>query len=156
MAIQMNVGARRAVPLLVRPLRRMHFFELERFLVKLRLPADAGELPRRHICKVRVVPQRFALRRLALLTKMTAARLAAVKRVEREQFRELEIVGHPTRVLEALIQIVGRPGHRDGVPELVAQLRYFSEGGSETRLGSRHADVVPQDAPEFAMDFADA
>src|SRR5262252_7012728 len=79
-----------AIYLFVAPLRRVHFLELERLLVQRRLAADAGEFPRRHIREVRVVAQRLAIGRLALLAEMAAARFTAVQRVERQQFRELE------------------------------------------------------------------
>src|SRR5262245_61149197 len=87
---------------------------------------------------------------------MPAAGLAALQRVEREEFGEFEVVGHASGVLEALIQVVGGPRHRDGMPELVAQLRNRRQRPFEALLGARHPDVVPHDAPELAMDFADA
>jgi len=60
----------------------MHFFEHERLLMQLRLPADARELPRRHVRVVLIVAQRLAIRRLAFFPEVAAARFAPVQRVE--------------------------------------------------------------------------
>src|SRR5262245_23439726 len=133
-------------PLLVAPLRRMHFLELQRLLVEHRFSADAGELPRRHVREIRVVAQRFAVGRLALLAEVAAARLAAVQGIEREQFRELEVVGDAAGVFEALVQVVVRARYGYVVPELVAQLRNRLERATQARIRTRHADVVPHDA----------
>src|SRR4051812_15263514 len=100
----------------------MHFLELEWFLVQRRLLADAVELPRRDVRIVRVVAHRLAVGRLALFAEVAAARLAAVQGVECQQLRELEVVGDPAGVLEALVQIVGRAGHPGGVPKLSSPL----------------------------------
>src|SRR6476659_5673610 len=88
----------------------MHLVELQRLLVKLRLLADAFDLPRRDVHIALVVAQRFALRRLALLAEVAAARLAALQGVEREQLRELQVVGDAASVFETLIRLSGVPG----------------------------------------------
>ena len=51
----------------------MHFLELERFLVELRLRPDALEFPRRHVREVGIVAQRFAVGRLAFFAEVAAA-----------------------------------------------------------------------------------
>jgi hypothetical protein len=79
-----------------------------------------------------------------------------MERVVGEQLRELEVVGNASRVFEALIEVVARPGHRHVVPEFVAQLRDLTERVSQARFRARHADVVPHDSPELAMNLADA
>src|SRR5437870_4144779 len=112
----------------------MHFLELERLLVQLGLLADTFEFPRGDVREIRVVAQRFALRRLAFFAEMPAARLPAVERVEREQFGELEIVGDAAGVLEALIHVVGRTGNGDVVPEFLAEL--WNLGSACWRLAS--------------------
>src|SRR5437870_9098756 len=123
----------------------MHLVELERLFVQLWPLADAFELPRRDVREIRVVAQRLAVWRLTFFPEMSAAGFPAFERIECEQFTELEIVGDATRVLEALIQIVRRPGHRDGMPELFAQLRNGRERAPEAVLRPRHPDVVPHD-----------
>src|SRR5258706_15415846 len=70
-------------PSFVTALCRMHFVEAQRFFVKLRFLADAGELPRRDVGEVRIVAERFTFRRLALFPEVAAARLTALERVER-------------------------------------------------------------------------
>ncbi len=117
--------------------------------------ADAGELPRRHIRIILVVAQRLVVGRLALLAEVAAARLAAFERVERQQLGELEVVGHAAGVLEALVEVVLRAGHRDVVPELLAQLRNLLERVLQPRLVARHPDVVPQDGAERAVNRVD-
>ena len=80
-------------------------FEVERLLVQLgRLPF-AGVLPRRDVREVRVVALRLAVRRLALLPEVRAARLRPVERVDAHQLRQLEEVRHPARLLERLVQL---------------------------------------------------
>src|SRR5438477_4022884 len=144
------------VALFVTPLCRVHFLELELLLVEHRLAADAGELPRRDVREVPVVAQRLAVRGLALLSEVAAARFAALQRVEREQLRELEIVADAAGVFEALVQIIRRARHRHVLPELLAQLRNRLERAPQALLVPRHPDVVPHDAPELAVNLADA
>src|SRR5262245_24477946 len=101
-------GARSAgsAALLVAPLGRVDVLELERLLAEHRRRADALVLPGRHVGEALVVALRFAIGRLALLAEVAAARLGAVERVEREQLAELEVVGDPPGVLEALVRVV--------------------------------------------------
>src|SRR5258707_1070759 len=125
-------------PFLLAPLRGMHFVELERLLVELWLLSHAFELPRCDIREVLVVAQGLALGRLALFAEVPTARLFALERVERQQFGELEIVGHAAGVFEALVQVVGGAGHRHVVPELVAQLWNGRQRAPEACLGPGH------------------
>ena len=78
----------------------MHFVEDKRLLVQFRLLSDACELPRRDVRIVVIVSQRLAFRRLALLAEVPAARFPAFACVERQQLRELEVVGDAAGVLE--------------------------------------------------------
>src|SRR5206468_249533 len=87
---------------LVTSLRRMHFLEIERLLVHDRRRADAGELPRRDIRVVRIVAERFAVRRLAFFAEVSAARFTAFEGIQREQFGELQVIGDAAGVFEAL------------------------------------------------------
>ena len=133
--------------LLVAPLRRLHVLERQRLLVQTGWLADALELPRRHVREMLVVSLRLAVGRLALLAEVPAARLGPVQRVDGEQFREFQVVGDASGVLEVLVQRAVRSRHRDVVPELVAQLRDARERFPQARLVPRHPDVVPEDVP---------
>ena len=93
---------------------------------------------------------------MAFFAEVSAARFTAFERIQREQFGELQVIGDAAGVFEALVQIVRRAGHRDVVPELVAQLRDFRQRPTKALFGPRHANVVPHDAPELAVDLANA
>src|SRR5690349_3173605 len=103
-----------------------------------------------------VVSQRFAVWRLTLLAEVATAGFTPFERIEGEQLRELQIVGDPSGVLQTLIQIVGRTGYGYRMPELVAQLRNRRQRAIEALFRARHAHVVPHDAAELAVNFADA
>src|SRR5215472_7816924 len=97
----------------------MHFLEFEGLPVELGLLADALELPGRDVAEVRVVAQRLAFGRLALLPEVSAAGFPAVERIKRQQFGEFEIVGNAAGILQALVEVVPGAGNRDVVPELL-------------------------------------
>ena len=75
-----------------------------------------------------------------------------MERIERQQLREFQVVRHAAGVLETLIEVVRRAGHRHVVPEVVAQLRNARQRPLQPGLVPRHPDVVPQNRPELAMD----
>src|SRR5438132_1281673 len=93
----------------------------------------ARVLPGRDVAEARVVALGLAFRGLVLLAEMAAARLLALERVAREQLAELEVIGHPARVLEALVEVVGRARHAYLVPELLAEPRDPLERLAEAR-----------------------
>src|SRR5690606_14837993 len=97
--------------LLVAALREVDVLVRERLLVELGCVAVALVLPRCHVGVVLVVAECLALRRLALLAEVGAARLAAVERVEADELRELEEVGDAPRLLERLIELRVAPGN---------------------------------------------
>src|SRR5216684_2964021 len=113
----------------------MHFVERERLFVQLRLPADTGEFPGGDVRKAIVVSQGFALRGLALLAEMSTAGFAALEGVEREELGKLEVVGNAAGIFEALIQVVRAAGHRDALPELVAQFGNRLQRLAQARIG---------------------
>ncbi len=100
-----------------------------------------------------VVALRFVVGRLVLLAEVAAARLLARQGIEREQFRELEVVGHAAGVLEILVRVVRVARHRHVVPELFANLRNLRERALQAPGRTRHAHVVPHHATELAVQF---
>src|SRR5215467_1990812 len=101
----------------------MHFLELEWLRVEHGWSSNTLELPGCHVAEVRVVAQRLALGCLTFFAEVTATRFLAVQRIERQQFREFQIVGYAARVFQTLVEIVLRAWNRHGVPEFVSQLR---------------------------------
>ena len=120
-----------------------------------RTVADAAELPCRDVGEFIVLTQRLAVGRLELLAEVSAARLATLERVEREQFGKLHVIRHPPGVVEARVHVVDLTAHGDVLPELVAQPANVLKGRGEAFLRSRHADVVPADGADRAMELAD-
>ena len=88
----------------------MNLVELERLLVQLRSAPDAFEFPRGDVREIRVVAQRLALRRLAFLAEMAAARFLAVQGVERQQFGEFEVVGDAAGISRLWFMLSAEPG----------------------------------------------
>ena len=103
--------------------------------------AGRSGLPGGDVGEVLVVAQGLAVRRLALLAEVAAARLLAVQRVEAHQLGELEEVGHPAGLLERLVQL--RAAARDGdvLPELLAQL---ADASRARRAGPASLRAMPQ------------
>src|SRR5215831_12280424 len=134
----------------------MHFLEFEGLLVELGLLADALELPRSNVGEVGVVAQRFAVGRLAFLAEVSATRFPPVQGVERQQLGELEIVSYAAGIFETLVEVVAGTGHRDVVPELLAEAGNSGQRVLKAGFGPRHPNVVPHDAAELAVDLADA
>ena len=143
-------------PLLVAPLRQMHLVERQRLLVQLRRLADACEFPRRDVRVVLVVAQRLAFRRLAFLAEVAAARFArgaarrarAVPRTPGSRRR-----GRRTRGSDS-----GCPACPEPTRRARTRSRSFgilSRRAPQARFRARHADVVPQDLAELAVDLAD-
>src|SRR6516164_734646 len=86
-----------------------------------RLP-NPGELPGRDVPEVIIVAKCLAVGGLALFAEMPPAGFAPVQRIKRQELGKLEVVGDPAGVFEALIEVVVAAGHRDVVPELLAEL----------------------------------
>ena len=110
--------------LLVAPLRRVHFVELERLLVQRRAAVPTP------VNSQAATYEKFSSSRSASPSgvwlssrKWPPHDSRRCERVEREQFGELEVVGHAAGVLEALVEVVRRARHRHVLPELLAQLR---------------------------------
>ena len=54
-------------------------------------------------------------------------------------------------VLQLLVELLAHAGHLEIAPELLADLRDDLEGLGEALLAARHADVVPHDLAELAV-----
>src|SRR4051794_12313589 len=65
---------------LVASLRRLHVFERQMLLVERLRPPHALKLPRRHVREMLIVAARFAVRCLAFLAEVAAARFGAMQR----------------------------------------------------------------------------
>ena len=105
--------------------------------MQLRFLADACELPRRDVRVRGVVAQRFAVRRLALLAEVPAARLPAVERVDfgSPDVRWKKDGRHFTywKTDRGHIYIsFGKPDSIDSHPSGGAYQRPIDEGGGET------------------------
>src|SRR6185312_3468729 len=140
---------------LVRPLRKRHVLEHERFLVQHGRPIGTVVRPRRDVGEVLVVALGFAVRRFVLRAEVRAARLLALERVAAHELRQLEKVGHATGMLERLIELGAGARHTNIVPELVAKLGNEIEGLVQSRRVARHPAVLPHDLAELAMDRGD-
>jgi hypothetical protein len=65
------------------------------------------EFPGRDVGVFVVVSLRLAVRRLIFLAEMSAARLAPLEGIKRQDFGEFHVVGNPPGIVEARIQVVG-------------------------------------------------
>src|SRR5215207_7943720 len=111
---------------LVAPLLELDGFVHEILLVQdrhahLAVAVAALELPRGDVQELVVTAQRLAVLRLRLGAEVSAAGLPAVQGVDAHQLAELEEVGDPAGLLEALVERVGRAEHAHVAPELLAQ-----------------------------------
>src|SRR6185437_16070230 len=84
-----------------------------------------------------------------------AARLLALECVAAHELRQLEEVGHASRVLERLIELGAGAGYAYVAPELVAELGDEIERLVQPCRVARHAAILPHDLPELAVDRRD-
>src|SRR5712672_1098113 len=79
----------------VTPGAHVYFVVRQRFLMQHGRFARALVFPGGNVAEILIVPLRFALGGLELLTEMAAARFATMQRVEAEQFGKFHEVGDP-------------------------------------------------------------
>jgi hypothetical protein len=89
----------------------MHVLERERLDVPHRRLALASILPRRDMRELIVLTQGFVVGGLAFFAEVSAARLAALQRIERQELRELEVIGDAAGVNSRFrFRLFGSPG----------------------------------------------
>src|SRR5215207_10691746 len=137
---------------LVASLLHLDVLVRQRLLVQDRLTALTGELPRRHIRKLVVVPQRLAVLGLRLRPEVATAGLAADQGVDAHQLAELEEVGHPAGPLQRLVELRTGAQHPDVGPELVLELADPADRLAQTLLRPLHPAVVPHDLAELPVE----
>ena len=138
--------------LLVAALCQVNFLEREGFDVSFGLPVSSLEFPGGDVAEVFVVASGLIFRGLVFLAEVTAAGFVAGESVLREEFTEFEEVGNPSGVFEILVERVARAENLDAVPEFVAEIADFLDGGLKTSGVAGHAAVVPESEPEFSME----
>src|SRR6476619_5620139 len=82
---------------------RLYELEGKGFLVQDR-QRPLSILPGSHVRETAVIALRFTVVRLILLAEMSPARLLPMQRIVTEQFGEFEIVGHPPRIFQFLVE----------------------------------------------------
>src|SRR5688572_1622929 len=144
----------RASSSLVRALGKVDVLERQGLLVEDGRAAVAAPLPRRDVGELLVVAEGLALGGLALLPEVAAAGLLAGEGVTDHELAQLEEVGHPPGLLEALVH---GPVAEDAdvLPELLPQGGDLRQGLLEPRLVAGHAAVVPHDLAELAVVVVD-
>ena len=104
--------------------------------------ALARVLPGGHVREVHVVALALAVGVLVLLAEMAAAALLAGEGVAAHELAEFEEVGDAGRLLERLVERVGRAGDAHVGPELLAQRGDLLEGLLEALPVARHPAVT--------------
>src|SRR5262245_34196795 len=100
----------------------MDIIECQWFFVEDRLASRTGVLPGRNVGEVRVVTQRFTIRRLKLFAEMTSAGLISMQRIEAHQLAELQKIRDSAGIFQRLIQFLAAAEHVDALPEFFAEL----------------------------------
>src|SRR5581483_11095165 len=129
--------------------------EGQRFLVEDRLGAGAGVLPGGAVGEAVVVPQRLPFLGLVLDPEVAAARLLPVQGVAADEDGEVEEVVDPARLLQRLVERVGRARHPQVAVELAPQGRDLGDGLLQALPGAGHAAVVPHDLAHLAVEVVD-
>src|ERR1700722_4564573 len=116
---------------------------------------DPLEFPGSDIAKVGIVALGLTVGVLVSLAEMAAAGFLAMQRISRQEFGELEEVGHAAGVLEVLIERLAAPGNFHVPPKLIAQLTHAFDCRLEPRFVARHAAALPHRPPQIAVNAVD-
>ena len=131
----------------------MHVVESERLLVQHGQLVRTLVLPASDVGEMLVVALRFAVGELVLQAEVRTAGFLTRQSIVTKQRRKVEECRHAPSFLKLHVDTLRAAHNLDIVPELIADGRQFLDGIHERLLRAPHADILPDELAEFAVNL---